>query len=89
MYHNKASLQINGECSSVDEAVTKDWHKNVAQIMKQYAVQNTFYMKLHYFIDSKCLQIKILQSLVLCFFASIPLPISLHYFLIYILSFLV
>jgi len=46
MNHNKASLQISGECSSVDEAVTKDWHKNVEQIMKQYAAQNTFYMKL-------------------------------------------
>jgi len=41
MYCNKASQQINGVCSSVDEAVTEDWHRNVAQIMEQYAVQNT------------------------------------------------
>jgi len=38
---NKASLQINGERSSVDEAVTEDWYRNVAHIMEQYAVQNT------------------------------------------------
>jgi hypothetical protein len=38
---NKASLQINGERSSVDEAVTEDWYRNVAHIMKQYAVWNT------------------------------------------------
>jgi len=35
MYHNKASQQINGECSSVDEAVTEAWHRNVAQIVEQ------------------------------------------------------
>jgi hypothetical protein len=39
MSRNKA--QINGERSSVDEAVTEDWHRNVAHIMEQYAVQNT------------------------------------------------
>lgn len=40
MYHNKTSLQINGECFSVAEAVIEDWHRNVAQIMEQYVVQN-------------------------------------------------
>jgi hypothetical protein len=35
-----ASLQITGECSSLDEAVTEDWHRNVSQIMEQYPVQN-------------------------------------------------
>jgi hypothetical protein len=37
-----ASQQINGECSSVDEEFNEDWHRNVAQIMEQHAVQNTF-----------------------------------------------
>jgi hypothetical protein len=36
-----ASLRITGECSSVDEAVAEDWHRNVAQLMEQYPVQNT------------------------------------------------